>query len=224
MKITWLGQGGLLLRCNGLQIIVDPYFSDSVAAINPRNYRRVPVQERFFDVRPDVLVFTHEHLDHYDPETVEKYLTRFDGITVLAPGSVWPKVRQYGKAHNYVLFDRHTQWTQNGIRFTAVAAAHSDNYAIGVIVSDGEQTVYLTGDTLYNTEIFADLPDTLDAIFLPVNGVGNNMNMADAARFAEKTGARQVFPIHIGMFDALSADAFICENKRIPIIYEEMEV
>ncbi len=224
MKITWLGQGGLLLRCNGLQVIVDPYFSNSVEAINPRNFRRVPVQESFFDVRPDVLVFTHEHLDHYDPETVEKYLTRFDGITVLAPGSVWPKVRQYGKDHNYVLFDRHTQWTQDGVRFTAVNAAHSDAFAIGVIVSDGEQTVYLTGDTLYNTEIFADLPESIDGIFLPVNGVGNNMNMIDAARFAEKIGAKQVFPIHIGMFDELSADTFICENKRVPIIYEEMEL
>jgi len=224
MKITWLGQGGLLLRCKGLQIMVDPYFSNSVAAVNPRNYRRVPVQERFFDIRPDVLVFTHEHLDHYDPETVAQYLTRFDGITVLAPGSVWPKVRQYGKDHNYVLFDRHTQWTQDGVRFTAVKAAHSDDYAIGVIISDSRQTVYMTGDTLYNTEIFPDLPETIDAIFLPVNGVGNNMNMVDAARFAEKTGAQQVFPIHIGMFDELSSADFLCARKRVPIIYEEMEL
>ena len=222
MKITWLGQGGLLLRCKDLQIIVDPYFSDSVAAINPGNYRRIPVQESFFDIRPDVLVFTHEHLDHYDPETAEKYLTRFDGITVLAPGSVWPKVRQYGKDHNYVLFDRHTQWTQGGVRFTSVKAAHSDTYAIGVIVTDGEKTVYITGDTLYNTEILSDLTDSIDAVFLPVNGVGNNMNMVDAARFAKKIGANKVFPIHIGMFDELSAEDFICENKVIPTIYQEM--
>ena len=222
MKITWLGQGGLLIRSKGLQIIIDPYFSDSVAAVNPRNYRRVPVQKSFFDIRPDVLIFTHEHLDHYDPETVEKYLTRFDGITVLAPGSVWPKVRQYGKDHNYVLFDRHTQWTQGDVRFTAVAAAHSDAFAIGVIVSDGEQTLYITGDTLYNTQIFPDLPESIDAVFLPVNGVGNNMNMADAARFAQQTGAKQVFPIHIGMFDQLSAADFVCANKVIPTIYEEM--
>ena len=37
MKITWLGQAGLLFETNGVTIIVDPYLSDSVKEINPRN-------------------------------------------------------------------------------------------------------------------------------------------------------------------------------------------
>ena len=31
--------------------------------------------------------------------------------------------------------------------------------------------------------------DDIDVVFLPVNGVGNNFNMTDAARFAKETGA-----------------------------------
>ena len=37
MKITWLGQAGLYIETEGLKIIVDPYLSDSVVKVNPRN-------------------------------------------------------------------------------------------------------------------------------------------------------------------------------------------
>ncbi len=37
MKITWLGQAGLLFESNGIKLIVDPYLSDSVEKINPQN-------------------------------------------------------------------------------------------------------------------------------------------------------------------------------------------
>ena len=30
MKITWLGQAGLLLEGEGLSVMIDPYLSDSV--------------------------------------------------------------------------------------------------------------------------------------------------------------------------------------------------
>ena len=48
------------------------------------------------------------------------------------------------------------------------------------------------------------------------------MNMADAAAFAKKIGAKQVVPLHIGLFDEMTADAFACENKVIPQFYQEI--
>ena len=224
MKITYLGQAGLLFEANGLTIMIDPYLSDSVKAVNPNNYRRVPVDERLFEIKPDVMIFTHNHLDHYDPETVEKFITQDSKMLVLAPQSVWGEVRKRGGSNNYVQFNRHTSWMENGIRFTAVKAEHSDPTPIGVIIDDGEKKYYVTGDTLYNEEIFGDIPEDIYAVFLPVNGVGNNMNMADAARFAKRTGAEKVVPIHIGMFDELTAESFPCENKVIARIYEEVKL
>ena len=221
MKITFLGQAGLLLQTPQCTVMIDPYLSDSVVKVNPANYRRVPVDPSFFDIRPDVMIFTHNHLDHYDPETVSHYINDHSHVLVLAPRSVWDEVRRIGGDNNYVLFNRHTSWTENGIRFKAVLAAHSDSSPIGVIIDDGEKKYYVTGDTLYNEEIFNDLPDDLDTVFLPVNGVGNNMNMTDAARFAERTGAKRVVPSHIGMFDTLSAEQFSCKNKFIPKPYQE---
>ena len=220
LEIVYLGQAGLLFEKNGFRILIDPYLSNSVEKINPKNYRRVPVEERFFQLKPDVMVFTHNHLDHYDPETVKHFLTADSKITVLSPKSVWDEVRQLGGGNNYILFNRHTQWTEGGIRFTAVKAEHSDLFAIGVIIDDGEKKYYITGDTLYNEEIFPDIPGDIYALFLPVNGVGNNMNMEDAARFARRVNARKTVPIHFGLFDNLDVTNFDCPNRSIPKIYE----
>ena len=224
MKITYLGQAGLLFEKDDFKVMIDPYLSNSVEKINKKNYRRVAVDESFFKIKPDVMVFTHNHLDHYDPETVEHFINENSNITVLAPKSVWDEVRKIGGNNNYVMFNRHTEWTQNNINFTAVKAEHTDITPIGVIIDDGEKTYYITGDTLYNEDIFGDIPTGIYALFLPVNGVGNNMNMTDAARFAKRINAEKTVPIHIGMFDELTADCFECENKVIPKIYKEVDL
>ena len=222
MKVMYIGQAGLIFRKEDFTIMIDPYLSDSVKEVNPLNYRRVAVDESIFDVRPDVMIFTHNHSDHYDKETVQKFLFDDSGITVLSPKSVWEDVRLIGGNNNYVLFNRHTSWTENGITFTAVKAEHSDCCAIGVIIDDGDKKYYVTGDTLYNENIFTDIPEDIYAVFLPVNGVGNNMNMCDAARFAKRIEAEKVIPIHIGMFDELAAESFVCDNKVIAEVYKEV--
>ena len=55
MKITYLGQAGLLLESPACTVLIDPYLSDSVGKTNPACHRRVPVDERFFSIKPDVL-------------------------------------------------------------------------------------------------------------------------------------------------------------------------
>ncbi len=222
VKIYWLGQAGLLFEKGDFRIMIDPYLSNSVERVNPKNYRRVAVDPRIFDIKPDVIIFTHNHLDHYDPETAAKFITEDTGILVLSPGTVWDDVRKFGGNNNFVLFNRHTVWTEKGITFTAVKAAHSDAMAIGVIIDDGIRKYYITGDTLYNEDIFADIPEDIYALFLPVNGVGNNMNMTDAARFAKRVNAKKTVPVHFGMFDELTTDNFACENKVVAEVYKEI--
>ena len=224
MKITYLGQAGLLFETNGIIIMIDPYFSNSVAKINSKNQRKIAINENFLKIKPNVMIFTHNHLDHYDPDTVKHYINESSNITVLAPESVWQNVRKFGGNNNYVLFNRHTSWSQYGIRFTAVKAEHSDISPIGVIIDDGTNKYYITGDTLYNEEIFEDIPSDIYALFLPINGVGNNMNMVDASKFASKTNPHIAVPIHCSMFDELDMNDFVYKNKVIPQIYKEIEV
>ena len=202
--------------------MIDPYLSDSVKKLNPKNYRRVNVLDTLFEVKPDIMIFTHNHSDHYDPETVSGFITESSKITILSPSSVWNDVRKIGGDNNYVQFNKHTTWTEHGIRFTAVKAEHSDPYAIGVIINDSENKYYVTGDTLYNEEVFSDIPVNIHCVFLPVNGVGNNMNMADAKRFCERINARYAVPMHCGMFDNLDMNNFDFKNKIVPQIYKEV--
>ena len=224
MEVIWLGQAGLLFIKDGFKIMIDPYLSDSVKKINQKNYRRVAVDRTFFEIEPDVMIFTHNHLDHYDPETVIRFITADTDMLVLAPDSVWNEVRKIGGSNNYIQFNRHTVWTENGIKFTAVKAEHSDISAIGVIIDDGDKKYYVTGDTLYNEEIFADIPKDIYALFLPVNGVGNNMNMTDAKRFCERVNPKFAIPIHCGMFDNTDMNKFGYKNKVVPHIYEEIKI
>ena len=223
MKITWLGQAGLLFETGGKKILIDPYLSNSVAKIEPQNSRRVAVDERFLKIKPDVIVITHNHADHLDKETLCHYLHENSQVTVLAPRSAWQEVRKFGGLkNNYVLFNRGTSWTEYGVLFRAVKAEHSDENAIGVILSAEDKNYYITGDTLYSEKVFESLPKIkIDAIFLPINGVGNNMNITDAARFCERLKARAV-PVHFGMFDEIDPGEFPYENKIIPVCYGEI--
>ncbi len=222
MKITWLGQAGLLFEHNNKTVMIDPYLSDSVRRINADNYRRVAVKEELFDIKPDIMIFTHNHLDHFDPETAERFITPETGVTVLAPESVWGEVRKIGGRNNFVQFNAGTVWSEGGFVFAAVHAQHSDPHAIGVILDDGTRKYYITGDTLYHKKIFEDLPQDIYAVFLPVNGVGNNMNMTDAVKFCKKINPVYAIPMHCGMFDAIDMNLFEYEKKVVPELYKEI--
>ena len=224
MKITFLGQAGLLFELDGVRVMVDPYLSNSVEKVEPKNYRRQSIDEGFFDIKPDILILTHNHLDHTDPETLEKMFLRHGGICVLASYNAWQTARKFGGDNNYIMFNRGTVWTEKGIKFEAVYAEHSDDKAVGVIISYGGRNYYITGDTLYNKRVINDINIPVDVVFLPINGVGNNMNMTDAAHFAEEIKAKTAVPIHFGMFDSLNADDFNLKNKVIPEIYKEIKL
>lgn len=224
MKITWLGQAGLLLETGADRIVVDPYLSDSVEKIEPHNKRRVPVDKRFWEIKPTVILLTHDHLDHTDPETLCHYLGKDTKVTVLAPERAYQTTRKFGGlGNNYVKVMRHTEWTERGVCCRAVFADHSDPTAVGYLIEAEGKTLYVTGDTLYNSDLFADLPAKIDAVFLPVNGRGNNMNMADGARLCEKIGAVAV-PLHCGLFDNFDLHDFPYENKIVPEWYREIRL
>lgn len=225
MKVTWLGQAGLMFETGGKIILVDPYLSDSVEKIEPHNKRRVPVDPKFLAIKPDFIVLTHNHLDHTDPETLRHYLSEESEVCVLASGNAYASVHKQfgGLRNNYVQFNRRTEWSEGGLRFAAVKAEHSDSCAVGVIIEAEGKIYYITGDTLYHEDIFADLPAHIDYVFLPINGRGNNMNFTDGRRFCERIGAKAV-PLHCGLFDNLDMHRFAYENKTVPEFFKEIRL
>lgn len=219
MKVTWLTQAGLLLEQDGTRVMVDPYLSDSVGKREPKKHRRVPADPTYRTLHPDVLIITHDHLDHLDPETLSGILDTDTPITVLAPENAYRKLLTLGYDHNYVLLSPHSVWSQNDLTFYAVAAAHSDTAAAGFVIDDGSRTYYITGDTLYNYDVIDDVlalvKGGVDTVFLPINGVGNNMNARDAADFACAVGAKCAVPLHYGLFDDINPADFDFKNTVV---------
>jgi len=214
-----------MFETGGKTILVDPYLSDSVAAIEPHNKRRVPIEEKFLKIRPDIIVLTHNHLDHTDPDTLKHYLGVDSKVCILASYNAWQNVRKLfgGIQNNYVMFNRGTKWTETEIVFKAVYAEHSDDHAIGFILRAEGKTFYVTGDTLYNEMIFSELPEKIDYVFLPINGKGNNMNMIEAKEFCERIKAKAI-PLHCGLFDDIDMNDFQYNDKIVPEFYKEIDI
>lgn len=224
MRVTWIGHTGLYIKSEKATVLIDPYFLDSCARLGTDQSKRMPKEESLLNLDPDFLLFTHRHLNYDDPDTAALFIAEKKSMTVLSPSSVWREVRKNRGSHNYVRFDRGSVWNEKGLRFTAVRAEYDDEYAIGFLIEETatRELFYVTGDTLYNEEIFADIPTGIDAVFLPVNGTGNNMNPTDAAKFAKRVGAKVAVPIHWGVFDSFCPDDFPLENKIIPEFFREI--
>lgn len=229
MKITWLTQAGLLFENENIKVMVDPYFSNSVGEISPEKNRRIPADASYLETDPDVVLITHEHLDHLDPETIEKIIEKAKKpITFMAPENAYRKLVKYGGPHNYVMLNPHSVWSERGITFYAVHAEHSDRTAVGFILDDGERTYYVSGDTLYNYDVIDEVlelvEDGVDFAFIPINGKGNNMNAKDAADFAYEIDAKRAVPIHYGLFDSIDPEAFDFDDTLILEPFKTVEI
>ena len=229
MKVTWLTQAGFLFKNSRLQVLVDPYLADTMGEINPKKARKIPVDESFFDIKPDLILITHDHVDHCNEETLKKFLSVSEKtITILASESAYKHLLPLAEDHNLVLLAPHTVWSEGGITFYSVHAEHSDRSAVGFILDDGKKTYYVSGDTLYNYDVIDDVldlvEDGVDYAFLPINGRGNNLNAKDAADFAYEIGAKNAIPTHYGLIDSIDPESFDFEDKIILVPYEEVEL
>lgn len=208
MKVCWLGQAGYRITTdNGTVIVIDPYMSDSLLEKNGESYKReVPIDQNILHGHTDVLIMTHNHADHMDFGTLDAMMN-VDPMQILCPMSVFHPVRnRYWGAHNYVQFENGIETELFGVRFSAVYAAHTDEKAIGVVIeADGKVLVH-TGDTMYHRALRSAYPAKPDALLVPINGKGCNMNAHDAARLTKEVAPKKVFPMHWDMFRAYGCD------------------
>ena len=224
MEITFLGQAGFLIKSQDKNILIDPYLSNSVEKVEPNSYRRQPIDQSIFDIKVDMIICTHNHLDHYDEETLNHFINSESGITFLSPRSVWVNARKYGGNNNFINFNVGSIWSECGLEIKAVKAEHSDELAIGLIISDGERNYYFTGDTLYNEQVVKSVKDyKIFAMFCVCNGKGNNMNKTDAVKFYNRLNAKYFVPIHTKMFDDISVEDIAIKNMVIPQIYQKVQ-
>lgn len=225
MELTFLGQAGFLISSNNKLILIDPYLTNNVAKFEPKNVRRQPINVDYLNIQPDYILITHCHLDHYDKETLKVYFKNKKGIKVICPKSVFDDIPSLSKDNNYVLIDVKQIYKDEIIKVTGIKAKHSDPFSLGYLLQIENKKLYFTGDTLFDETILeTEEIHNVDLLGLPINGVGNNMNVDQANKFAKSINPKIAIPIHWGMFDDINPKTFEYENRLILDIYKTMEL
>lgn len=182
MQITHLGHSAVLLEVDGKRILIDPgNFSDEWHGLTDL----------------DVILVTHLHADHVDPEHAPALVAANPQARVLVePGVV-----------DAVPLDRAEPITADtsvdlgGVTVAAVgglhAVIHRDIPRIGnvglVISAEGEPTVFHPGDSL------AAVPSGVDVLAVPAYGPWAAMK--ETVDFARDVAAPKGFPIHDGLLN-----------------------
>ena len=196
-KITWLGQNGYMLCDDKTSICIDPYLSDSVFK-NSGKARLVEPPIKPCELECDVMICTHNHLDHVDPDTISVMKSR-DTTLFLAPCDCEEKMRSLGVV-NYRKFDEGDKLSVGDFELEAVFADHTSKSAIGAVVKHSGLTLLFTGDTFYNERLRAYSRFGVDVLFICINGKLGNMNVEEAIKLTGEIGAKVGVPTHYGMF------------------------
>lgn len=208
--ITWLGQSGYLLEGAGQRLVIDPYFSDAVGRLQGLR-RLVPPPCPVTALMPDALVITHDHLDHFDEETVAALMQGAPACKLIGPSSVLKHAGKLGlAAARLAPLASGEKLTLGGITIVATPAHHSDAAAVGLLIEAEDLLLWFSGDTLYAPELSRQIlelaPRVPDIACVCINGKLGNMNLTEAAQLMHELRPRLAVPAHYGMFAENTAD------------------
>jgi L-ascorbate 6-phosphate lactonase len=203
LMIFWLAQAGFVFKTSSDKIVyIDPYLSDVVErAFGFQRMMSCPIRAE--DVVTDLVLCTHEHLDHMDtdalPIIAKDSRTRFAG-----PVECVKEFRKMGIAEERChLLEEGQEADIAGVRVKGVYADHGELApdAIGIVLDfDGIQ-VYHTGDTAYRPNDFKPAIEMRPDILLPcINGRYGNMNSEEAALLVRDADSRLAIASHFWMF------------------------
>ena len=89
-ELTWLGQAGFVLRIDGLRVLIDPFLSEFEARLF------APPEPGPIAEGVDVLLVTHEHLDHLDIGFLPHLAERSPEVRVILPAPLVGQVEALG--------------------------------------------------------------------------------------------------------------------------------
>ncbi len=201
LKIRWIGQSGYILTDDKTEICIDPYLSNVVDRIAGRG-RMVESPFSPEELKSDVVICTHNHLDHVDIDAIP--LMKKENTLFLAPDDAKNTLLECG-VMNYKAFDEGTSVKTGNFEMEAVFADHTVP-AVGVIVKHNGIIMYFSGDTEYNEKLEELKKYNIDILFICINGKLGNMNVEDAVKLTKIINPKVGVPTHYGMFESNTED------------------
>ncbi|SDX51257.1 MBL fold metallo-hydrolase [Paenibacillus sp. CF384] len=224
-SIQYIGQVGVIIRRNGFHVAIDPYLTDSVDRLTDfpagywtRSYAPPVHPSELNDL--DLVLLTHEHQDHLDPETLAILADASPNCKFAGPLACQTLLADIGIAPDRLIALKYgTPMQANSeLRIHPIAAWHEerevdaegwDRY-LGYILQWDGLTIYHAGDTLVQEELIEMLHAyRIDIGMLPINGrdlfrnrlgVVGNMNAFEAAAFAAELRMNVVIPLHYDLY------------------------
>ena len=209
LAVFWLCQAGFAFKSSsGRVVYVDPYFSDVVE--QRFGFKRMMACPMAVEqVAADLVVCTHEHLDHMDidalPVLASNARTHFAG-----PIECCKAFESMGvpEERRHLLTAGESQSIQ-GVVVHGVFADHLPLApdALGVVLDFDGVRVYHTGDTAYRPEQFQPALALRPDILIPcINGRYGNMNAVEAAQLTRDARPALAIASHFWMFVAHNGD------------------
>jgi L-ascorbate 6-phosphate lactonase len=214
LAIFWIAQAGFVYKTpNGQVIYIDPYLTDAVARrLGDVLYgfkRLTPSLIAPAEVEADLVVTTHEHLDHFDADAMP-ILARNPRTRFVGAPDCQARFAEAGIAAERVTILRAGETAHfEGFSLTGAYADHGDlaPEAIGIILQAGDLRIWQVGDSAYRPDRWQDIcAQGVDVLITPINGAFGNMNGVEAAHLARACRARVAIPCHFWMFAEHNGD------------------
>jgi L-ascorbate 6-phosphate lactonase len=209
LAIYWLCQAGFAFKSSAGQVVyIDPYFSDVVERlIGFKRMMACPIAAS--EVIADLIVCTHEHLDHMDTDALQT-LAENRKVHFAGPVECMKEFEKQGIAPSRChLLEEGKALSFGEVAVHAVYADHGELApdALGVVLDFSGIRVYHTGDTAFRPEEFRPAIELQPDILLPcINGAFGNLNAEEAASLTEMVKPKVVVPTHFWMFIEQNGD------------------
>jgi L-ascorbate metabolism protein UlaG (beta-lactamase superfamily) len=214
----WMGQASYVYKGTSV-IYLDPY-------LTPGPARQTPPLLKYDEVtNADLLLCTHDHLDHIDPDTLPPVMKASPQATLVVPRPHVRRVAALGIPEERIVGLNHMEtYEADGVHITALKSKHETFDEdpelgfpfLGYVVETNGYSFYHSGDTLLYEGLVTSLQEMMpNAVFLPINGRDaerftrhclGNMTFQEAVDLAGEVKPAWAIPHHWVMFKGIQED------------------
>jgi L-ascorbate metabolism protein UlaG (beta-lactamase superfamily) len=211
LHAAWIGHSTVALSIDGFTILTDPVFSTRIGIrLGPvtLGLKRLvePASTLAAVPRPDLILLSHAHMDHFDIPTLRRLENRGTAVITAANTTDLLRPNRYGSVQEL----RWNQTTQVGpATVRAIEVSHwgarmrNDTHRSynGYLIEAGRYRVLFAGDTAY-TDSFRSIRSSkpVDLAIMPIGAydpwIRVHCNPEQAMAMANQAGAEFVLPVH----------------------------